>query len=152
MKAEDVKAGVYTQYDVVFDVMYLNKDFDVDNWYHQSSLIHESTHAYIDKLNLGKQDTFAFEGVAYVAQQLFVKASGQSPISGKLLFDVARDIADALFVPGAYEVPDKEAERLMSAVASEPTYQAEDKKGVVSNAFNRGAVKGWFHAMSPDTF
>jgi hypothetical protein len=40
----------------------------------------------------------------------------------------------------------------MKAIAGEKAYQEENKRGSVSDGFNRGIVKGWFHTMSPDTF
>jgi hypothetical protein len=134
-------AGVAASYSFEFDIMNIARNFDVGDAYDQSYFIHECTHAYTDKLNLGLQDRFTNEGVAYLAQAIFVKACNQNPIGGLPVYEVARDIADSLASSGAYEVPDADADKLIAQVAGEKSYQDANKKPLYSSGFKAGALE-----------
>jgi hypothetical protein len=135
--------GVAANYDPKFDVMNLAEDFDIANPSDQSYFIHECTHAYIDILNLGSVDIYNHEALAYTAQQLFLKASGQAPITGiHKFFDVAADVADNILKTQVYEVPQADVNKLIEALKKDPGIP---NKPAFSNAFNRSALDWSLH-------
>jgi hypothetical protein len=136
--------GVAANYDNKFDVMNLAENFDISDPSDQSYLIHECTHAYIDKLDLGSIDIYNDEALAYTAQQLFLKASGQSPITSNThkFFDVAADVADNILKTQVYEVPQADANKLIDALKKDPGIP---NKPHFSNAFNRNPFEGFLH-------
>jgi hypothetical protein len=136
--SDALPASVGAQYSQSGDVLKVHPSFTISHPGNQAVVIHECTHAYLDMLNLGKVPSFEWEAVAYVAEAIFLGASGlrsSDPVSRhirEVAFRIAKDVLDGLYDL----VPAGIAAALVSEIAKEPSY-ANASKTVNSNGFNR---------------
>jgi hypothetical protein len=139
--SEDIKLGsgvakgAGAQYYVDLDRMELRPGFTVTDWRDQAFLIHECTHAHLDIQNFGKHSGHENEAVAYLAEALYLEASGKPPLGPQAIRVVAHRIARGLLASGNYAVAPTDVTDLVTEVAADPGYSSTVY--YVSDGFNR---------------
>jgi hypothetical protein len=129
-----VTKGAGANYYNEFDRLELSPSFSIANWDDQAFLIHECTHIHLDIQDFGKHSGHENEAVAYLAEAVFLEASGNPALSGHAIRKVSHHIAKKI-LSGTYSVPIKDANDLVKEVAAEPNYSS--KSVYISNGFNR---------------
>ncbi len=129
-------------YFMVSDSFSLGSTFAVGSTYGKAMLAHEGAHALVDLQNLGPIDRGISEGIAYLAEALWLTHAGFNPIAARKgsrtanakglepMRDKAYAIAGAL-AGGNGQVPEPAARDLVKAVVSDPLYT--DPRPHVSN-------------------
>lgn len=126
---------VVARYSHNYNVLMPRSHFDITNWWHQALLIHECIHALMDYCNFGAYSTRDSEAVAYIAEAVFLKASGKSPPTTLDVREKCKPIADAI-LGGAYYVPENLASALTTAIAAESRIPND-------NINSNGLQKNW---------
>jgi hypothetical protein len=132
-------SGAGATYYVDMDRLELQPGFTIAGWMDQALLIHECTHAHLDIQNFGKHSGHENEAVAYLAEALYLEASGKPPVSTHAIRAVSHRIAKGLLASGNYAVAPTDVTDLVAQVAAEPSYSS--KVFYVSDGFNRTFVR-----------
>lgn len=111
--------------------------FNLRNWGDQALLIHECTHAYIDYLDLGKVSNRDNEALAYIAEAVFLEASGKPPLGMQEIRKISHGIAKSI-IQGTYWVPPADIMNLTNEIAKDPGYSSTVI--YVSNGYRRSGV------------
>ena len=88
--------------------------------------------------NLGAHSAHLDEAVAYLAEAVFVEASGHQPLGPEAIRVVAHEIARRVLA-GTYYVPAADSTRLVRAVAADRLYTGTTVYR--SNRFNRSFIE-----------
>jgi len=133
-----VPSGAAASYYAEYDRLELSPSFSISNSHDQAFLVHECTHAHLDIQNLGKLSGHENEAVAYLAEAMYLEASGNPPISTIAIRVVSHRIAKDV-LSGTYTVPAKDAAELVTEVAADPHYSSTIL--FESNGFNRSLFR-----------
>jgi hypothetical protein len=120
-----------------FDSLDVSPSFSTASWRDQAFLVHECTHAYLDVLDLGSISNHENEALAYLAEAVFLEASGKPPLSTDTIRLVSHRIAKGILA-GTYWVSSADAADLVKEVKTNPLYKS--KVFYQSDGFNRRSV------------
>ncbi|HYP15014.1 MAG TPA: hypothetical protein VEQ63_13890, partial [Bryobacteraceae bacterium] len=135
-------AAAAASYYTDFDSLDVSPSFNIAAWEDQAYFVHECTHAHIDIQELGKHSGHENEAVAYLAEAMFLVASGKAPLGTQPTRIVSQQIATLLLANKRYAVLPSEATALVAEVAKEPIYKT--KIEYVSDGFKRSFVEVLF--------
>jgi len=126
------QSGLFMWWD---DRLKFPPEFSLQFVQNQGIVIHECTHAFFDFRNIGEHSLYANEATAYIAQYLFLQASGHlTAARRKRLIGFRRNAAQIAsgILSGHSRVPDRAADNLIRLIASHPNY-ARQKKTRISD-------------------
>ncbi len=129
-------AAAGASYDGTYDSLEVAPTFTLSSPRDRAFLIHECTHAHLDIQNFGPSSRFEQEAVAYLAEAMFLEASGDPPLGPEAIRVLSHRIARSLLSSGAYAVSSADATALVAEVAKHPHYKSKTYF-INSNGFRR---------------
>jgi len=124
-------------YDSLYDSLELSPSFNISSQRDQAFLIHECTHAHFDIQDIGLHSAHEDEAAAYVAEAVFLEASGYAPLGTESIRLVSHSIAKVV-LNGTYTIPTARCSSLVTEVARHPHYATSVAYN--SNGFRRNII------------
>lgn len=129
---------IAASYDVLYDQLTIAPTFGLVSIPDQATLVHESTHIYLDILKIGWHSRHVNEAVAYLAEAVFLEAGGHSARAPKSISAISHTIARSI-LSGTSSVTPADVALLSGTIASHPHYSTFPK--YVSNGFDRDLLR-----------
>jgi hypothetical protein len=130
-------SGAGASYREAWDVLALSPTFSIASPRDQAFLVHECTHAHFDIQNMGSNPVHENEAASYLAEAIFVDASGIPPLGTEKIRTVSHSLSSKVLA-GTYWIASADAAALTLEVAKHPHYATMVSYN--SNGFNRNAA------------